>query len=329
MTPRVSLVAEGDRFRAVTRALEFLGDAPLEKAANAKKIIVKPNFVSAYHPLSATHIDATRAVLEYILPVAGGEVVVAEGSAHGSTKRAYDNYGYGALYDEYGIEFLDLNFDEARPFSVFDDKYNQVSIRVARTLLESDFRISVGPPKTHDTVGVTLSVKNAAMAAPQKRSGTLARTLNRFCGTAVGDDKWAVHRGCAATHLNIYLLATVTPPHLAVLDGHRAMEGNGPIYGEPVDWGIAMASEDAVSLDFTCARMMGVEPARIGYLYYCARAGLGNPDDVEVVGADPAKHSRKFVLHDTADAHFWWDVPEDKLAELGLFPQKIGTENKI
>lgn len=319
MTLRVSLVAEGDRFRAVTKSLELLGESPLEKAANAKKIVVKPNFVSAYHPLSATHVDATRAVLEYILPVVAGEVIVAEGSVHGSTKRAFKNYRYCGLCDEYGLEFRDLNFDEARPFSVFDDKYNQVSIRVARTLLESDFRISVGPPKTHDAVGVTLSVKNAAMAAPQKRSGPLTRTLNSFCGTAVRDDKWAVHRSCAATHLNIYLLATATLPHLAVLDGHTAMEGNGPIYGEPVDWGIAMASEDAVALDFTCARMMGVEPARVGYLYYCARAGLGNPDDVEVVGADPAKHSRKFVLHDTADAHFWWDVPEEKLAELGLF----------
>jgi len=319
MASRVSLVAEGDRFQAVSKSLELLGESPLERAANAKKIVVKPNFVSTYHPLSATHVDATRAVLEYILPVAGGEVIIAEGSAHGNTERAFENHGYRGLCDEYGLEFRDLNYDEARPFSVFDDKYNKVSIRVARALLESDFRVSVSPPKTHDTVGLTLSVKNVAMAAPQKRSGPLTRMLNRFCGTAVRDDKWAVHRGCAATHLNVYLLATVTLPHLAVLDGHTAMEGNGPIYGEPVDWGVAMASEDAVALDFTCARMMGVEPARVGYLHYCARAGLGDPDDVEVVGADPAKHSREFALHDTADAHFWWDVPEEKLAELGLF----------
>ncbi|UCE27701.1 MAG: DUF362 domain-containing protein [Candidatus Coatesbacteria bacterium] len=319
MAPRVSLVAEGDRFRAVTQALGLLADAPLEKAAKAARIVVKPNFVSTYRPLSATHVDAARAVLEYILPAAGGEVLIAEGSAHGSTERAYEDYGYRELCDEYGLEFRDLNFDDTRPFSVLDDKLNKVSIKVARTLLESDFRISVSPPKTHDTVAVTLSIKNAAMGAPQKRSGPLARTLNRFCGSAVRDDKWAVHRGCAATHLNLFLLSRVALPHLAVLDGHTAMEGNGPIYGTPVDWGIALASEDAVALDFTCARMMGVEPTRIGYLYYCARAGLGNPDDIEMVGADPAKHSREFTLHDTADAHFWWDVPEDELAELGLF----------
>jgi uncharacterized protein (DUF362 family) len=80
-----------------------------------------------------------------------------------------------------------------------------------------------------------------------------------------------------------------------------------------------MASEDPVALDYTCARMMGVEPSRVGYLYYCARAGLGSPGDAEVIGARPDKYSREFKLHDTADAHFWWDVPEEKLVEAGLF----------
>jgi uncharacterized protein (DUF362 family) len=318
MKARVALVAGGERFSAVTKALELLGDSPLEKAARAKKILIKPNFVSAYHSFSVTHVDTARAILEFLLPAAKGEIIIAEGSALGNTRRAYERYGYRGLCEDYGLEFRDLNFDEAGLFSVFDDKYNKVSIKVARTLLESDFRISVGPPKTHDAVGVSLSVKNMAMAAPQKRAGPFVRALNRFCGTALHDDKWAVHRGCAVTHLNVFLLSRVTLPHLAVLDGHTAMEGNGPIYGEPVEWGVTMASEDPVALDYTCARMMGVEPARVGYLYYCARAGLGTPDDVEVFGAEPGQYSREFKLHDTAEAHFWWDISEEKLVELGL-----------
>jgi uncharacterized protein (DUF362 family) len=319
MTARVSLAAGEGRFSTVTEALKLLGAAPLEKAASAKNILIKPNFVSAYHSLSATHVDAVRAVLEFLLPVAKGDVLIAEGSALGSTRRAYGLYRYRELCEDYGLEFRDLNFDEAEPLSVFDDKYNKVSIKVARTLLESDYRVSVGPPKTHDALVVSLSVKNTAMAAPQKRAGPLVRVLNRFCGTALYDDKWAVHRGCAVTHLNVFMLARDTLPHLAVLDGHTAMEGNGPVYGEPVEWRIAMASEDPVALDYTCARMMGVEPARVGYLYYCAKAGLGSPGDADVIGAEPDKYSREFKLHDTADTHFWWDIPEEKLVETGLF----------
>jgi uncharacterized protein (DUF362 family) len=319
MTSRVSLVAESDRFTAITKALGLLGNGVLEKVAGARKILIKPNFVSAFHPLSATHIDATRAVLEYVLPASTGEVVIAEGSALGSTARAYKNYGYRELCIEYGLEFRDLNLDERVPFSVFNDGFKQTPIYLARTVLDCDFRISVSPPKTHDTVALTLSVKNMALSAPQKRAGAFARTLNRYCGTFFRDDKWSVHRGCAVTHLNIFLLARVTLPRLAVLDGHTAMEGNGPIYGEPVDWGIAMASEDALALDFICARMMGVEPKRVGYLYYCAKAGLGNPDESEVVGENPLRYTREFRLHDTADCHFWWDLTEEQSTELGLF----------
>lgn len=319
MTARVSLAAGEERFSTVTEALELLGDGPLEKAATAKNILIKPNFVSAYHSLSVTHVDAVRAVLEFFLPVVKGDVIIAEGSALGSTHRAYELFGYRELCDDYGLEFRDLNFDEADLLPVFDDKYNKVSIKVARTLLESDFRVSVGPPKTHDEVVVSLSVKNTAMAAPQKRAGPFVRVFNRFCGTVFRDDKWAVHRGCAVTHLNVFILARDTLPHLAVLDGHTAMEGNGPVYGDPVEWRIAMASEDPVALDYTCARMMGVEPSRVGYLYYCARADLGNPGDAEVIGAQPGEYSREFKLHDTADAHFWWDIPEEKIVETGLF----------
>lgn len=317
LRPRVSLVADEDPSRAISKALALLGEGVLEKAAVARKVVVKPDLVSAGHDLSATGVDAARAVFEYILPTVKGKVVLAGGAVVGRTGDAFERFGYAAMCEEYGVELRDLNSDETEVFAVFDNGFKRFNIKLAKTLLESDFRVWVGAPKTDDAAAVSLSVKDMAMAAPVNRAGPVARWLNRYCGLSWRDDKWAVYRSAAATHLNIFLLAKVTLPDLAVMDGHMAMEGDGPIYGTPVPWGIAMASEDPVALDFTCARMMGVKPERVGYLYYSARAGLGNGDP-EVVGGNPAEYSREFKLHETADAHFWWDVPEERLAALGL-----------
>ena len=314
-TPRpravVSVVAEPDRYGAVKGALSALGpDLPARLAA-AKKVLIKPNFVSCRHPASATHVDASRAVLEYIMPHVRGEVVIAEGPALGEADEGFDAYGYRALAAEFGATLVDLNAAATTTLEVFDEEFRPLAVRVARPVLESDFRIAVGPPKTHDAVIVTLSIKNMVM-------GAVVRTGEAM---ADGDDKWAMHRGYRAMNVNLFLVARAVWPHLGVVDGHEAMEGDVPIYGTPVPWGFAAASLDALALDYVACKMMGVEPSRVGYLYYAARAGLGAfaEGDIETAGGgDPAALTRTLKLHSTARAQLEWRVGEEQLARLAV-----------
>jgi uncharacterized protein (DUF362 family) len=53
------------------------------------------------------------------------------------------------------------------------------------------------------------------------------------------------------------------------------MEGDGPIMGHARPVGCVVMGDDLVSVDATCARLMGLKPAALGYL---SQAGefLGN-----------------------------------------------------
>ncbi len=309
------VVEKGDRRRGITAVLAALGPALPEAAARARKILLKPNFVSVRHALSATHVEAARAVLDFILPHVKGEVFIGEGAALGETDRGFDAYGYGALAEEYGVELVDLNRAPTVPLGVYDADFKPLTVRLARPVVESDFRISVGPPKTHDTVLVTLTIKNMAM-------GAVARTVP---GLGPGNDKWAMHQGYAAMNVNLFLAARAVWPHLGVVDGLVAMEGDGPIYGTAAPWGFAAASLDALALDYAVCKMMGVDPRDVGYLYYCGRAGLGgfSDDEINVVGGgDAAALTRRLKLHAGAAGQRAWRLDPERLETLGVYARR-------
>jgi uncharacterized protein (DUF362 family) len=179
------------------------------------------------------------------------------------------------------------------------------TVRLARPVVDCDFRISVGPPKTHNDVIVTLSIKNMvlgtlvnpSLARPTSRSvEAMIHPTSRVDGKtgkrgpqvvqlarmalpgSQHSDKLSMHQGYPLINLNIALLAPRVLPHLAVIDGFQGMEGNGPNNGDPVDWQVALAGTDAVAVDSLTAYLMGFDPTRIGYLAYCRRLGLGEGD---------------------------------------------------
>ena len=75
-------------------------------------------------------------------------------------------------------------------------------------------------------------------------------------------------------------------PNFVVIDGHEGMEGNGPVRGTKVEHLIALAGTDVVAVDRTALELMGIAYEDVGYLQWCANAGLGqgNPDLIEIVG---------------------------------------------
>lgn len=161
---RVALVQGDDRRKNIFEALNLVGDQI--DWASKERVLIKPNFVSTRVSLSATHVDAVRALLDWLRPRYDGPIVIGEGAAGTNTWEGFANYGYLSLPDEYpGVELRDLNADEQVAVRVFDRRLRPLTLHVARTALESDCRIAIGPPKTHDTVIVTLSLKNMIMGA--------------------------------------------------------------------------------------------------------------------------------------------------------------------
>lgn len=289
---RVALIKGQDRYSNVKRALELIEDELADRIKGKQTILIKPNFVTVYNQLAATHVDAVRAVLDVITRLTGQSITIGEGAAEGSTEEGFRRYSYRKLADEYNVRFLDLNQDDFIEAQIFDSRLQLISVRVSKTVAESDFRVSVAPLKTHDTVGVTLSLKNMV-------AGSL-------CGSRA---KRSLHQGYPAINKSLFELARAIPPHLAVIDGFVGMEGNGPSNGNPVDMKIALSSTDFLAVDAVAVHLMGFDIDDIGYLHYCKEARLGEGDisRIEVVGnAAIDECRRKFRPHTNFAAQLSW-----------------------
>jgi len=300
-------------------------------------ILVKPNFVSVDRQVAATHVDAVRAVLDFVRARYDGRIVVAEGAALSSTWDGFRNYGYESLVEEFEVELVDLNADDVVPVQVYDRRMRPLTVYLARTAVEADYRISVGPPKTHDLVVVTLAIKNMVMGAlvnphATRRNGGSQGLVQRLAGLAPrwvwrsglaewgkgtilghvgGSSKMAMHQGLPALNLNLALVASLVWPHLALIDGWQGMEGEGPGLGDPVDWRVALAGTDPLAVDALTTHLMGFDPGQVGYLQYCSRTGLGVADleKIEVVGdATPDAIRRSFVPHSTYQRQLAWHL---------------------
>ncbi len=281
MRPRVALVISNGHYEGVYEALSLIEDSIKRDINGKKRVIIKPNFVSTSRQLSATHVDAVRAVLDIITRYYSGRIIIGEGPASSSLRDGLKNFGFLSLQREYDIEFIDLNMDDYVEVDGFDRQLKPMKFKMSRTLLESDYRISVVPPKTHDTVIVTLTIKNMVV------------------GGLVGPEKSRIHQGYKAINLNIAKLAMHVMPNLGVIDGFVGMQGRGPVSGDPIDLRAAAASIYPVSLDAVMCRVMGFNPLSVGYLYYLDKWGVGVADveNIKVIGRGVEELSRKFMPH--------------------------------
>ena len=77
---------------------------------------------------------------------------------------------------------------------------------------------------------------------------------------------------------------TVLKPKLTVIDGFVGMEGLGPEDGTPVQMDLIIAGEDPVATDATACRVMGINPQEVSHIRKAYEKGLGNIDDIQVLG---------------------------------------------
>jgi uncharacterized protein (DUF362 family) len=327
----VALVKGPDRYDNIREALALLG----EKAVFGKKHIVKPNFVSTKVQLAATHRDAAKAVIDHIRTESDHPVIIAEGAAASDTFEGYKHFGFTTLAERYGdVELFDLNKDLYETVALYDEELKPQPFRISKTMMESDHRISLSIPKTHDAAVVTLSLKNMVVGSLIRDMGfnlvnLMGGTVDRlikvvpsclkplfsFQGLSrmgitkfSGSDKVRLHQGYLRIHLFLYQLVRIIPPHLCVLDGFAAMEGNGPVCGNKVDWGVAVAGTDGVAVDTVAAHLMGFDPESIGYLSFCSQDGLGegNIDTIRIIGSPLEECRHPFKPHQSYQTQLGW-----------------------
>ena len=279
---RVALVKGDDRKKNIRNSLELIAaDIHLK----GRRPILKVNFVSTYRPLSATHPDAVRAIVEFLQDRGEKNIGIAEGATVGTTPRGFREYGYQGLAGEYGLELIDLNEPESwKVVFVVHPDMKPHPVKLAKTMVDpNNYIISVTRPKSHLQVGVTLTAKNVIM------------------GSIMIMDKARMHPSEAGNRVLDYNLFTVMQHlhiDLGVIDGFEGMEGNGPLNGEPVDHRVAVAGTDYLAVDRVGTEIMGADFDDIRYLNYLWDWGFGEADlnKIQVLGETIANCRKEYKM---------------------------------
>jgi uncharacterized protein (DUF362 family) len=314
----VSITSGNDRADMAFRALQPFAKQ-IKRAIGNRRVVLKPNNVLIYVPLACTHVDTLEGVLEFLKSINKlNDVIIAESSASGPTLEGFDNYGYYRLISKYPVSLVDLDDEPFEIMHVIDEKdFKPHLIRVSGIILDPDsFVVSVARMKTHNSVGISLSLKNIVVGAPVKDKGfTLYSEDKRFSSRAKESKpgtrsyKRLIHgSGIHATNYNIAHLACQLHPDLAVIDGYEGMEGNGPTLGTSIDHRVCIASQDWLAADRVGIELMGVDFAKIGYLNHCSRMGLGVADlsKIEITGETLKDHIKQYKLPDNFDRQMVW-----------------------
>ena len=307
----VSLVTGSNRADMAFRALQPFSKE-IAQAIGNKRIIVKPNLVASDIQLSATHKDTIEGILEFYKSIGKLEnVVIAESAADGPTMTAYDNYGYIPMADKYKVKLIDIDANPPQILYVADElDLHPKPVRMSSLLMDrNNFVMSVARMKTHDRVFATLSLKNVAVAAPIKDPGF---NFGRNRPAGARSDKALIHgSGFRGINYNLFNVAFSVRPDLAFIDGYDGMQGDGPTNGTVVDHRVCVAGLDWLSVDRVGVELMGIDPSNIGYLNFCADAGMGQFDinKINIVGEKLADHIKTYQLSRNIDKQLEWKIP--------------------
>ena len=216
-----------------------------------KSVLLKPNLVD-YIPGNHvnTHPLLVCAAAEGFRRLGAKTVLVGEGPGHQrDTELVLIESGFADQLAQQRISFVDLNRDELVERRLLASYTGMKSLWLPRTILESDFVVSMPKVKAHHWSGVTLSMKNMFGVVP---------------GTKYGWPKNILHwKGIQESILDI--CATV-PVHFVIADAIIAMEGNGPLNGSARRLNRIVLADDPVAADATCARLMGLDPEKITHI---------------------------------------------------------------
>ena len=255
--PAVALVRSAVRYDGVFKSLQLIQDSVAEKLAGSMRIVIKPDFFFTRRGMS-TSVDAVRAVLDFILEFTNKKITIAEGLYNGSgVQKVFHDAQLHELHEDYGLRYVDLNKDEFVTLRLG----NGLSVRVAKTVINSDFRISLAVPKLFGK-GFSATMANMAIGGVMSNSAA-----------AVKNDK-AKLLSSKYYDAAVAEILKVVPPSLAVDDGFDSVIGR-----RSIETNFCIASSDGVAADVVAAAALGgrLKKKIPGQkcLVLCQKAGLG------------------------------------------------------
>ncbi len=336
---KAALVRGDNRKENIKKCLTLIQE-DLEPIKGVKNILIKPNLVAIKPDFANTHVETIEAVIEFIrdivpdIPITVGEASATAFYNKLPTTKVFEDFDYYRLEKKYkNLRLTSFDDDKEYIHSPIHSIVGDTHLRMTKRADEFDYKISLAIPKTHNFAMATFGVKNMAglvmrqdmamihgmkggieVDAPKTfldklPPGTISkarRTLPNWLINFLFRQYTGYRKSVKMIHHNITALAKKAWPQLVVLDGFVCMEGDGPVDGTAVDMKVAIASADPVKADGVGARLIGIEPHDIGYLYYLQKDGMGDYSLDGLVGDDLNKLKRNFRKHGTYDIQSQW-----------------------
>jgi len=260
--PSQVVLAKGQRsLETVKRAL---GPLDVLQKLSDKPVLIKVNFITTktWDTGATTDPIIVEALIQEIGKVNNRIFVVESDATVTRADKAAEMTGMLELCHRYKIQFLNLSKIKEKVTVKIPNRETLGEITIPRLVLESRI-VSAAKMKTHGDTTVTLGLKNMFGLLP-----------NRFKGKyhLKGIDKVIVD------------INSVLRPALVLIDGFVAMEGYGPVSGDPVRMDLVLAGEDPVATDATAARVMGFDPNSIHHIRRCYEKGIGEIDRIQILG---------------------------------------------
>ena len=264
---RCDTYADAQVLKAIRTGLDLLGGISMF-AKSGESIVMKPNILIGTDPDKGvtTHPAVFKAVGK-LLKEAGASVYYGDSPAFGKSKANLRRSGLKQVGDELGFNLTD--FDSGRPVSHKDALLVKKFV-IANGVLDSDGLVSLPKLKTHGLVRFTGAVKNQFGCVPGLLKGQYHVKLpDPYDFSAMLVD-----------------LNTLIKPRLYVMDGIRAMEGNGPRSGKLKQLNVLLLSSDPIALDATACRIIDLDPEIVPTSKPGEKAGLGtyHIENIELVG---------------------------------------------
>lgn len=262
MTSKVA-IKEGERsHEPVFRALDLVDYKTV--LSGWDRVLIKVNFITVktWDTGATTDPIVVEAIIKRLrdLPV---EIYVVESDATmTNADKAFKVTGMKEMCERNCVECINLRYVKDKVKIDVPGGETLKRITVPSIVTESAV-VSAAKLKTHMSTGVTLGMKNMFGLLPDKY-------------------KFKFHmRGINKVIVDIN---TVLKPTLTVIDGFVGMEGRGPVDGTPVQMDLILAGNDPVATDATACRVMGIDPQKIDHIRKAYERGIGNIDDIQVLG---------------------------------------------
>ncbi|MEN6385271.1 MAG: DUF362 domain-containing protein, partial [Phycisphaerales bacterium] len=262
---------EGQNVRnALLRHFELHGGIE-SLISKGDKVLIKPNLIAPKPRSFATQTDPAMIIeLTKILLDYGAKPFVGDSPAWADARTCAKALGLIEPLQKLGIEVRQLDEPVKRRL-----EFCRTRVGISRHALEADKIINLPKLKTHQQLVATIAIKNMFGCVSGKAKAVWhykkGATFDEFCTMLIG----------------IYKLLN---PVINIIDAVIAMEGPGPIRGNPRCLGWIAASKDPVSAEVICSNLIGIMPDNLPIIETAKKLNFGIWDEkrIELSGDWPA-----------------------------------------